>query len=118
MAYKRKLLVFTVKNNIPFSRVAEFEFNDLIKHLNPMVHTITSIALCRDLETEFERGKGILKTELQEHVRTSGRVSLTTDCGTAGNYKEFAAVTTHWINTDLEHRLTIDIIELQISRAL
>ena len=49
---------------------------------------------------------------------TSWRVSLTADCGTAGDYKEFAAVTTHWINTDLEHRLTIDIIKLDISRPL
>lgn len=46
---------------------------------------------------------------------TSWRVSLTTDFGPAGDYKEFAAVTTHWINTDLEHRLTIDIIKLDIS---
>lgn len=33
VAYRQKLLVFIVKNNLPFSRVAEVEFNDLIKYL-------------------------------------------------------------------------------------
>jgi hypothetical protein len=32
----------------------------------------------------------------------------------AGNYKEFAAVTAHWINTEWEHKSTLlDIIELE-----
>lgn len=114
MAYRQRLLAFIVKNNLPFRLVAQAEFNDLIKHLNPMVHAISPTTLCRDLESEFERGRDMLKAELQGHVRNSGRVSLTTDCWTAGNYKEFAAVTAHWINTDWERRSTIlDIIELE-----
>jgi hypothetical protein len=40
---------------------------------------------------------------------------LTTDCWTASNYKEFAAITIHWITLDWELKSQVlDVIELKI----
>jgi hypothetical protein len=48
------------------------------------------------------------------HTATGGRISLTTDTWSSRNYKEFAAITGHWINKDWVQRSTLlDIVELQ-----
>jgi hypothetical protein len=95
--------------------VEQQEFKDLILHLNPLTQTISKTTLVRDLQKEFNKGQEGLKAELKEHVNAGGRVSLTTDCWTSPNWKEFAAVTVHIIKKDSwEHKATIlDIIELE-----
>jgi hypothetical protein len=112
--YRSKLLAFVVKNNLSFRLVEQDEFIDLIQHLNPLAPIISKTTLLRDLQKKFENGQKILKAELAEHVKIGGRFSLTTDCWTAGNYKEFAAITIHWITLDWELKSQVlDVIELK-----
>jgi hypothetical protein len=55
-----------------------------------------------------------LKTKLQNHIQTGGRLSLTTDTWLARNYWEFTTVTGHWIDENWIHNSTIlDLIELK-----
>jgi hypothetical protein len=111
--YRQKLLAFVVKNNLSFRLVEQDEFIKLIQHLNPFAPTVSTRTLVRDLKKEFEEGQKILKAKLADHVKISGRFSLTTDCWTAGNYKEFAAITIHWVNSSWEHQSEIlDVVEL------
>ena len=111
--FRQKLLNFVVKNNLSFSLVEQAEFHELVKHLNPNVTPPTAITLKRDLSSTFNAKRERKKKELQDHVNAGGRISLTTDCWTAPNYKEFSAITGHWINTEWQHIDTLlDIIEL------
>ena len=111
--YRSKLLAFIVKNNLSFQLVEQDEFIELIRHLNPIAPTISKTTLLRDLKKEFENGQNILKKELMQYVRIGGRFSLTTDCWTASNYKEFAAITIHWVTPDWEQKSQVlDIVEL------
>lgn len=111
--YRQKLLAFIVKNNLSFRLVEQDEFIELVQHLNPFTPIISTRTLVRDLKKEFEEGQKVLKAKLAEHVKIGGRFSLTTDCWTASNYKEFAAITIHWVNPNWEHQSDIlDIVEL------
>lgn len=111
--YRSKLLAFIVKNNLSFQLVEQDEFMELIRHLNPIAPTISKTTLVRDLKKEFKNGQNILKEELAQYVKIGGRFSLTTDCWTASNYKEFAAITIHWVTPDWEQKSQVlDIVEL------
>jgi len=47
-------------------------------------------------------------------VTSGGRISLTTNCWSARNYKDFIAITAHWINSKWEHKSYIlEALELQ-----
>ena len=51
---------------------------------------------------------------MQEHCSHGGRISLTTDTWSSRNYKEFTAVTVHWINREWAQHLTIiDVVKLK-----
>jgi hypothetical protein len=66
------------------------------------------------LKKTFEKGRESLKIELQKHIASEGRISLTTDCWSARNYKDFIAITVHWINSKWEHKSYIlEVLELQ-----
>jgi hypothetical protein len=111
--YRSKLLAFIVKNNLSFQLVEQDEFIELIRHLNPIAPTISKTTLLRDLKKEFKNGQNILKEELAQYVKIGGRFSLTTDCWTASNYKEFAAITIHWVTPNWEQKSQVlDIVEL------
>jgi hypothetical protein len=45
--------------------------------------------LCRDLKTTFDKSQKGIKTNLQDHIKAGGRVSLTMDTWTARNKKEY-----------------------------
>jgi hypothetical protein len=47
-------------------------------------------------------------------VKAGGRISITTDAWSARNYKEFIAVTGHWISKDWQQRSQLlDIVHLK-----
>jgi hypothetical protein len=51
---------------------------------------------------------------LQKHCSYRGRISLTTNTWSLRNYKEFTAVTVHWIDREwVQHSTIIDIVELK-----
>ena len=61
----------------------------------------------------FLLAQNALKDELHTHLATSGCISLTTDTQSAWNYRQFIAVTGHWIDTDWKlHSRTIDLLKL------
>jgi hypothetical protein len=61
----------------------------------------------------FLLAQNALKDELHTHLATGGRISLTTDTWSARNYRQFIAVTGHWIDTDWKlHSRTIDLLRL------
>lgn len=62
---------------------------------------------------EFKNGRDVLKEELAQYVKTGGRFSLNTDCWTASNYWEFAAITVHWVTPNWEQKSQVlEIVEL------
>jgi hypothetical protein len=72
--------------------------------------------LNQDLEQTFIVAQNTLKAELQEHIKGGGRILVITDGWTAWNYKEFIAVTGHWINKDWKQRSQLlDIVHLEVS---
>ena len=62
--------------------------------------TLSSKTLERDIEDEYLKSQAVLHKQLQAHTTSGGRISLTTDCWSARNYKEFSGVTVHWIDKE------------------
>jgi hypothetical protein len=80
------------------------------------VLTISTSTLNWDLDQTFIVAQNALKAELQEHIKGGGRISITTDGWSAWNYKDFIAVTGHWINKDWKQRSQLlDIVPLEVS---
>jgi hypothetical protein len=112
--YIRKLILnVIVSNNLPLSLVESPSFQTLIEALNPAVLPISRRTLMQDLTLLFSSGRELLISKLVKHVKSGGRLSLTTDTWTSRNYKSFTAVTGHWINNDwVQNSQLLDIIEL------
>lgn len=112
--YRELLLDFIVSNNLALRLVDQRSFRQLVHYLNPSIITISTSTLNRDLEKQFLSARSSLKLELQEHIKTGGRISITTDAWSARNYKEFIAVTGHWINKSWKQRSQLlDIVQLK-----
>jgi hypothetical protein len=98
--YRALLLDFVVSNNLPLRIVDSQSHRRLIQHCNASILSITKSTLVRDLDKTFFSAQNSLKLELQEHIKGGGRISITTDTWSTTNFKEFSAVTGHWINKD------------------
>ena len=91
----------------------------LIQHCNASILSISKQTLVRDLDKTFLSAQNALKVKLQEHVKVSSRISITTDAWTATNFKEFIAVTGHWIDKDWRQRShLLDVVHLIVSYIL
>jgi hypothetical protein len=112
--YRTLLLEFIIKNNLSFSLVDQPETRALFTFLSPNTKQISRKVLMADLRKRYERGENVQYKDLQDHVESGGRISLTTD-GWAGNNKlDYIAVTGHYITKLGEHKaLLLDIIELE-----
>jgi hypothetical protein len=51
----------------------------LIQHCNVSILTISTSTLNRDLDKTFLVAQNTLKSEIQEHVKGGGRISITID---------------------------------------
>ena len=112
--YRALLLDFVVSNNLALRIADSPSLRRLIHHCNPSIITISTSTLNRDLDQTFLLAQNTLKTEMCEHVKAGGRVSITTDAWSARNYKEFIAVTGHWISKDWQQRSQLfDIVHLK-----
>ena len=112
--YRALLLDFVVSNNLALRIVDSISHRRLIQHCNSSILSISKQTLIRDLEKTFLSAQNALKVELQEHVKVGGRISITTDAWTATNFKEFIAVTGHWINKDWKQRSQLlDVVYLK-----
>jgi hypothetical protein len=112
--FRSLLLDFFIKNNLSFRVVDQSSFKDLLRCLSATVIIPSSKSLVRDLEGVFEKGQRVLSQQLAEHVNDLGRVSLTTDCWSAMNKKEFMAITVHIVDKKTWKNISwvLDIIEL------
>jgi hypothetical protein len=91
----------------------------LIQHCNISILTISTSTLNRDLDKTFLVAQNALKSEIQEHVKGGGRISITIDAWSATNFKEFIAVTGHWINKDWKQKSQLlDIVYVVVSYTL
>ena len=117
--YRALLLDFVVSNNLPLRIVDSQSHRRLIQHCNVSVLSITKSTLVRDLDKTFLSAQNSLKLELQEHIKGGGRISITTDAWSATNFKEFIAVTGHWVNKDWKQRSQLlDVVHLVVSYTL
>jgi hypothetical protein len=84
----RKLILhMIVFNNLPLSLVEPRSFQALIEALNPAVLPISRRTLMRDLTLLFQSGRKLLISKLAKHIRSGGRLSLTTNTWSSRNYK-------------------------------
>jgi hypothetical protein len=114
--YRALLLDFVVSNNLALRVVDSQSHRRLIQHCNPTVLTISTSTLNRDLDQTFIVAQNALKAELQEHIKGGGRISITMNGWSTRNYKDFIAVTGHWINKAWKLRSqTLDIVHLEVS---
>jgi len=74
------------------------------------IKTFSSKTLERDIKDEYLRSQALLCERLQTHTANRGRISLTTDCWSARNYKEFSGVTAHWI--DKEFNICAEVLDV------
>jgi hypothetical protein len=96
-----------------FPQVESPSFRALIEALNPAVLPISRRTLMRDLTLLFQSGRELLILKLAKHVKSGGRLSLTTDTWSSRNYKSFTAITGHWIDSDwVQNSQLLDIIQL------
>jgi hypothetical protein len=68
-----------VSNNLALQVIDSQSHQRLIQHCNPTILTISTSTLNRDLDQTFIVAQNTLKAELQEHIKDSGRISITTD---------------------------------------
>jgi hypothetical protein len=112
--YRELLLAFIVSNNLPLRLVDQFSFRQLVHHLSPSTIAISASSLKRDLHKKFCNRRIKLELELQNHLATGGRLSLTTDAWTANNGSNYATITVHWINSEwIQQSKILDVIHLQ-----
>jgi hypothetical protein len=77
--YRALLLDFMVSNNLALRIVDSKSHRRLIQHCNASILSISKQTLIRDLNKTFLSAQNTLKVELQEHVKGSGRISITID---------------------------------------
>jgi hypothetical protein len=77
--YRALLLDFVVSNNLALRVVDSQSCHRLIQHCNPKILTISTSTLTRDLDKTFLSAQNTLKSELQEHIKGGGRISITTN---------------------------------------
>ncbi len=65
---------------------------------------ISTSTLNRDFEKHFLSFYNLLKKELQDYVKASSRISITTNAQSTQNYKEFIIVTRYQINKGQKQR--------------
>jgi hypothetical protein len=108
------LLNFIVQNNLLFRIVDQPSFKDLVHYLLATTVLPHRRDLCRNLKKTFLLTQQVKRSELQDHIEASGRVSLTTDTWSAKNKKEFMVVTVHMIlRHNFENKsFILDVIEL------
>lgn len=104
---------FILYNNLAPRIVDSPSFWQLVEFLNPTTKLISHMTLKRDLKLEFDTARGVFQAELQLPVSLGGRICLTTDAWSACNYKQYAAMTVHWIDGRWELRLAVlDVVHL------
>ena len=112
--FRKMRLHLLVTNNLPLRLVDSPSFRSFIQFLNPTVTLYSRYTLKRDLKETFHTNRELLKQELHQHIATGGRISLTTDSRQAGNYKDHAAITVHWIDANWEPNSKIlDVVFLE-----
>jgi hypothetical protein len=79
MKYRALLLDFVVSNNLALRIVDSQSYRRLIQHCNTSILSISKSTLVQDLDKTFLSAQSALKVELQEHIKLSGRILITTD---------------------------------------
>jgi hypothetical protein len=77
--YQALLLDFVVSNNLALQVIDLQSYRHLIQYCNPTVLTISTSTLNRDLDQTFIVAQNTFKAELQEYIKGSSRISITTD---------------------------------------
>ena len=77
------MLDFVVFNNLALRVTDSDSYQQLIRHCNPLIVTISASTLSRDLDKTFVSAQNTLKLEISEHVKAGGRISITTDAWSA-----------------------------------
>jgi hypothetical protein len=77
--YRALLLDFVVSNNLALQIADSALYKRLINFCDLTIITISTTTLERDLDKTFLSARNALKTELQEHIKSSSRISITTD---------------------------------------
>ena len=112
--YRELLLDFITSNNLPLKVVESASYRTMVQFLNPATISISKQTLRRDLFKNFAISRHELEIELQRHIQTGARLSLTTDAWSTRNYKEYMAVTVHWINDKWQQNSRLlDVIHLK-----
>jgi hypothetical protein len=112
--YRDLLLNFVIQNNLALRVVESPSYSTMVQFLNPGTASISTQTLTRDLHKTFAINRHELEMELQRHIQTGARLSLTTDSWSARNYKDFMAVTVHWINDKWQQNSRLlDVVHLK-----
>jgi hypothetical protein len=77
--YRALLLNFVISNNLVLHVVDSQSYYQFIQYCNISILTISTSTFNRDLEKTFLVAQNTLKSEVQEHVKGSSRISITTD---------------------------------------
>jgi len=112
--FRQLLLHFITQNNLPLRLTESQSFRELASYLNSRVQHGSRRTLSRDIEAAYTLAKGALHQQLQDHISKRGYISLTTDTWTSPAYKEFAAVTVHYIDSNwIQFSQLLGLIHLQ-----
>lgn len=85
--FRHYILSFIVSNNLPILLVERQSFIDLI-HISPATNTRSARTLRRKLSEQFHYHCELLRQDLLTHIRTGGRLSLTTDSWAARSHQD------------------------------
>ena len=77
--YRALLLDFVISNNLALRIVDSALCKQLINFYNLAIVTISTTTLERDLDKTFLSAQNSFKTKLQEHIKSSSWISITTD---------------------------------------
>jgi hypothetical protein len=77
--YRALLLDFVVSNNLVLQVVDLQSYRRFIQYCNPTILIISTSTLNRNLDQTFFIAQGTFKAELQEYIKVSSQISITTD---------------------------------------
>ena len=89
------VLSFIISNNLSLRLVESYSFRQMIQHLSPSTLSVSTRTLHRDLQRQFSHYRAMLHNELQQHISSGGRISLTTDTWSTRNDADYSAITAH-----------------------
>ncbi|KAH0604042.1 uncharacterized protein H6S33_007073 [Morchella sextelata] len=111
--YRELLVSFLVETDSAFRLVEAKSFRRLVQCCNSNCPLISRRTVMEDLQKMHHNLQQSVRSKLEQHIKSGGRISITLDAWTAGNKLPYLGITAHWIDEEFKlWDIVLDFIRL------